>query len=107
LVVVPAAQRVVADNCHSDFLCLSTVQRRVRAAVLLDGRAPGLQDAVGQQHGFAVPVLGPGDRRPGFRGDASIRAPDARHNFRRIYGHFTTHRSCLYEGVRGRPGPTV
>jgi len=98
---------VVADGGHADVLHLPAVQRRIRADVLLDGRGQGLQDAMGQQHCFAVPVLCPGDRRPGFRGDAPSRVPDARHDFRRMYGHLAAHGSCLYEGVRGSPGPAV
>jgi len=98
---------VVADGDHADVLRLPAVQRRIRATVLLDGRGQRLQDAMGQQHCFAVPVLGQGDRRPGFRGDAPIRTPDARHGFRRMYGHLAAHSSCLHESVRGRPGPTV
>jgi len=98
---------VVADGDHADVLRLPAVQWRIRAAVLLDGRGQGLQDAMGQQHCFAVPVHGPGDRRPWFRGDASRRTPDARHDFRWMYGHLAAHSSCLHEGVRGRPGSAV
>jgi len=104
---VPAAQRVDADGGHSDVLCLPAGQWRVRAAFLLDGRAPGLQGAVGQQHRFTILVRGPADGWPWFRGDAPSRAPDARHDFRWMYGRLTAHSSCLHESVRGRPGPAV
>eukprot|EP00102_Acyrthosiphon_pisum_P023931 XP_016661141.1 PREDICTED: facilitated trehalose transporter Tret1 [Acyrthosiphon pisum] len=62
---------------------------------------------MGQQHCFAVPVFGPGDRCPEFRGDAPSRVPDARHGFRRMYGHLPAHSSCPHEGIRRRPGPPV
>jgi len=62
---------------------------------------------VGQQHRFAVPVRGPADGRRGLRFHAPGLAPEARHDFRRMYGRVAARRGRLHERVHRRPGPAV
>lgn len=96
-----------ADGGHADVLCLSAGQWRVRAVVLLDGRASGLPGPVGRKHRVVVPICGPCAGRHRVRGDAPRRPPETRRHFRRMYGSVVVCCSRLHEGVRGRRGPAV